>query len=237
MGDVTVRELRDLDDGQYAAAVALLRTCIPADEMMDDDELRQAYLQSAVPEPSAVLLTADVPVAVMLAEWFVDGRLLLLAYMAVERDRRGAGLGAHLVADVLRRWAAVRPGVLVVAEVDDPRDHPGGEDVGEAVARLRFYERHGARLLPVPYFQPSLRPGSPRVPGMLLLRLDANGTTDPDVPRTFLREYFLGCEGPLSLEDEAVISLVENAGALADPAALWPPSRYTDLPRSPSPID
>jgi hypothetical protein len=68
----------------------------------------------------------------------------------------------------VKTWPAQKPAHLVVAEVHDPRvwDGVGGD---QSVARLRLFERFGARLLDVPFVQPRLQPGTERVSGFLLL--------------------------------------------------------------------
>jgi hypothetical protein len=65
---------------------------------------------------------------------------------------------------------------------------------------------------------------------MLLLRLDDHGPVDPDIPRRFLEEYFVGCEGSQALQEEGVLELLEAVRALADPSVLWLPSRYAEVP-------
>jgi GNAT superfamily N-acetyltransferase len=141
-----------------------------------------------------LLLHGAEPVAGMVTEDYLDGRVVLLGYLVVAATARNAGLGARLLAEVVEAPAGGAP-PLVLAEIDDPRFHPSN-DMGDPVARVRFYDRAGARLLPLPYAQPSLRPGSPRVDNLLLIAL---GTTEPwvDGPTVaaFLTEYYEGCEG------------------------------------------
>jgi len=227
MTDVRVVALDELDRAVVDQVHELLHRCIPPDELITGEELHAAHGRGPDAEPSAVVLREGSPVAVMLAERFAGGRVLLLSYVAVEPAARGAGIGAALVGEVLEDWA---DGAVVVAEVAHPRWHPGDADTGDGASRLRFYGRLGARLLPAPYVQPSLRPGLPRVPGLLLIRLDAGGPVPPEPLELFLEEYYSACEGPASLQDPVVTTLLSRVGELADPSTSWHLDRHVELP-------
>ncbi|MGW6128550.1 GNAT family N-acetyltransferase [Cellulomonas sp. NPDC055163] len=228
-GDALVEvPLTGLDAAQVDAVHALLRATFRADELGSPTDLLAGY-RGVAPQPSVVVLAGGAPVAVMLASWHVDHQVLLLAYLAVAASMRGRRLGAHLVGEVLPRWAAERGHALVLAEVDDPACWPSDAGQGDPVARLRFYGRLGARLVPLRYVQPALRPGSGRVDGMLLLRLD-RGTDAPGKRiAAFLEENVVACEGAAALDDPDMAGLVAGARALTDGRALWPVDRWPDV--------
>ncbi|MET4640011.1 GNAT family N-acetyltransferase [Mycetocola sp. 2940] len=210
------------------------RLLVPAfrpEELSTLNEIEETYCGPGT-DPSVVVLKDGTPVAVMLGEWYADQRVLLLAYLSVNQRARGLGLGAHLVSEVLTSWCNGKEDVLVLAEVDDPRTWPGSDEAGEPHARLRFYDRWGARVLPVQYFQPSLRPGSPRVEGMLLLRLDKAPSVTGELLAAFLEEYFTVCEGLASLRDPRVAHLLASARDLDLDREAWPISRWAELPTS-----
>jgi len=117
--------------------------------------------------------------------------------------------------------------------VFDPSNQPGtgfygtvtgGTEFGDAIARMRLYERFGARTLPVPYSQPALRPGSARVPHLLLMVFAADprarlatGRVDGRVVSRFLTEYFASAEGsarPDDTELEAMLRACSEPGGL-----------------------
>lgn len=101
--------------------------------------------------------------------------VVLLSYLAALPVSRGAGVGSALLTDV--RAAAKEAGaLLVLAEVERPDRHAGSAQHGDPAARLRFYARHGARVLDLPYVQPPMRPQDGPVRGMLLLALDVDPT-------------------------------------------------------------
>jgi hypothetical protein len=233
---VSVREL-----GQLAPPVvrrvhdALLQPAFPSAQLVTLAQLLATYVESDDPEPSAVVLRGDLPVAVMLAERYVSGRVLLLAYLVVSAHERGSGIGHTLVGNVLPSWRLEPSSSIVLAEVEDPRVHPPHERWGDPAARLRFYGREGARLLPVPYFQPSLRPGSPREPGMLLLELHGGRTMPTKLVTAFLDEYVTLCEGEVALTDGPVVALRAAMAALGSHAELWDVERFPEV-ELPSPV-
>lgn len=237
MSDVVDVSLADLPDDAVARVhERLLVPTFRPDELLTPDELAAGWTGPGA-EPSAVVLADGEPVAAMLGSWFAGGRVLLLEYLAVDPAARGLGLGTRLLGDLLPRWAARHPGALVLAEVDDPRAWPADDAQGDPVARLRFYGRYGARLLPLPYAQPALRPGADRVPGMLLLRLDAVPSTGTDAPPSgadlaaFLTEHYAAAEGPDAVADPAVARLVARARALDLDRDALPVERWADVPR------
>lgn len=222
--------LADLTDAELVDVYRrLLEPTFRPEELMSRDEVRATFTGPDA-EPSLVVLADGRAVGLMLGGWYADRRALLLTYLAVDPRTRGTGLGARLVSEILPRWAGASPGALVVAEVDDPRHWPADETQGDPVARLRFYGRHGARLVPLPYVQPSLGPGTPRVDGMLLLRLDANPGVTGDTLAAFLADYFAQHEGPEALDDPVVARLVAGARALDLDDGLWSVDRWPDVP-------
>ncbi|SDD65552.1 hypothetical protein SAMN05216410_3650 [Sanguibacter gelidistatuariae] len=170
------------------------------------------------------------------------GGVVLLAYLALAPGERGAGVGGALLEGALARWVAtVRP-AYVLAEVEHPGHHEGSVEHGDPAARLRFYARHGARLLAVPYFQPKIGPQGTRVPALLLVTLyvdptlefarpDGSGgaVTEVSAPplRDFLVAYLRSSEGALG-EDDAVRSLL---GAVSgERVALLGPGELDRVP-------
>lgn len=93
----------------------------------------------------------------------------LLSHLAVRASGQGGGVGSAMMGHLQRLWTRLEL-PLVLGEVHDPRGH-AESDTEHPMARLRFYERCGARVLDVPWVQPSLAPGQQRVPDMLLLAL------------------------------------------------------------------
>ena len=148
---------------------------------------------------------------------------MLLAYLAVRPGGRGTGIGATLLQAARDAWTAELSPRLIVLEVEDPREVTGSEAFGDPVARVRFYERHGARALPLPYVMPALSPGTERVKRLMLMVLGgtdlAPGTRTADGRQvaSFLAEYFEEFEGPARPGDAELDLLLE---ACARPGGL-----------------
>lgn len=123
----------------------------------------------------------------------------VLGYLAARPGERGRGTGAGLVQHLRSVWAG-RPVEVVLGEVHDPRFHPE-TDADRAVARMRFYERWGARLLDVPWMQPRLTPGGHRVRNMVLLAFhlaaaaEEAGAVASAPVAAFVERYYVEHEG------------------------------------------
>lgn len=168
------------------------------------------------------------------------GGVVLLVYLAIAPGERGGGIGGTLLDAAVARWVAQLSPAYVLAEVEHPEHHTASVEHGDPVARLRFYARHGAQLLAVPYFQPGMGPGAPRVPALLLVTLHVDDSVRAGSPgpggrervsapplRDFLEANLRGSEGSLR-DDAATRALLDSvAGAWVD---LVPPERLADVP-------
>jgi GNAT superfamily N-acetyltransferase len=170
----------------------LLEPAFPPAELITYDELEGAVASGDA--TGLVLTEGDDPLAAVVTEGFLDGRVTLLSYLVVSAGHRSRGLGTQLLDRACASTTA-----LVLAEIEDPRFHAADQLTGDPAARLRFYLRYGSMLLPIPYAQPSLRPDVPRVEDMLLITIPSAIDPAPDLDGTlvaaFLEEYFHTCEG------------------------------------------
>ncbi len=159
-------------------------------------------------------------VAGVVGSWSAEARVLLVQYLAIAPGRRGGGIGAALLGAAVAAWLTNLRPVMVLGEVEHPGFHSASEAHGDPEARLRFYARHGGRVLAVPYFQPGNAPGAERVPALLLMTLateDPTATSVPGAPlRTFLREYFVDSEGSLADDEPTRALLASVAGERVD---------------------
>jgi GNAT superfamily N-acetyltransferase len=215
----------------------LLRPAFLPDELGTAAELRASVRHGV----SHVIVAEDddgTPVAAAVGEWSKAGRIMLLAYMAVNPHRRSAGVGGELLEYALQTWRDEFAPCAVLAEIEHPSAHPGTASRGDPVARLRFYLRHGGRALAVPYFQPALGPGRSRVYGMILAALWVGpdgagplpGTVDPVPIRRYLREYFEETEG--EVPDDPPTRALFEALARPDGVPLLPLDEPAGLPIS-----
>lgn len=169
-------------------------------------------------------------------DWDGDAGVYLLSYLAVRPTDRSQGVGAQLM-DRVRSWWEARGADVVVAEVDDPRHHEVSA-YGDPVARLRFYERLGARVLGVRYTQPEVHQGAGRVPGMLLITFPAgpDAGAEPiadalpiEILRRFLGNYLALAEDIAGDQLEAAVDdLVPGLQGLAT-VPILPMARYVEI--------
>lgn len=165
-------------------------------------------------------------------DWFSPSRVLLLSYLAVQAGHRDLGIGRQLLETSLSTWAAEFRPLLVVAEVEDPR-HYHGTAFGDPARRVRFYERIGARALPLPYFQPALEPGGERAEHLMLMVLGGSQAppgarqVDGELVGRFLTDYLEQAEGqadPADAQARALLAACHQPGGLAllSPGTLPP---------------
>ncbi len=230
--NLKIVELRETDETALRSFYTeILTPAFPPDELITWDELHEAA--AADLGPGVLVLDGETPLGGMLGEIYPRSGVLLLSYIAVRPEARGRGIGQTLLTDVIPQWrAAIRPS-LVIAEIEDPRFHQPNT-YSDPEARLRLYQRTGSTLLPMPFFQPSLRPGVPRVFDMLLI---CPGETVPAVPAkvvgTFLDEYFELCEGGEVLTTDPEYQALQRFSEGDDDGLLplWPLDRLPEIPR------
>lgn len=163
----TIREVADPTE-LHEVYAALLAPSFPPSELVPTDWLIDGVTSGTV----SVLVTDEEsgPVAIAVTEPLDPSPAVLLTYFATRADRRGQGLGSRLFEAMVTAVRERTSSPLLVAEVERPDRHTGSPEFGDPSARLRFYGRHGARALDLPYFQPPIGEGDP-VHGMLLLAL------------------------------------------------------------------
>jgi GNAT superfamily N-acetyltransferase len=206
----------------------VLVPAFPPEELEDIETVRANHHDPDARVRGVVALRDGSPVGAALGEYYERGGTALLAYLAVRDDLRGQGVGTALLGHALAAWRDSLAPTAIFAEVEDPRAHQAGPH-GDPVARLRFYDRIGAKLLPVPYTQPSVGPGLPGVPGMFLICLDATRESIPkDVVLSFLDGYLESIGGST---DDPVYRVERGAvEACQDQIPLWALSRAAEMP-------
>lgn len=228
----------------------VLAPAFPPDELVSLPALEGAVLGGG--EGVEVVVAVDsgggAPRVVggIVGERYPGSNVLLLAYLAVRPELRGAGVGTLLLAEVIPLWCRRHRPLLAVGEVEHPDHHGPSPERGDPAARLRLYERVGARVLAAPYFQPRIGPDLQRVYDMLLLAFEVDprayrgdpagdhggaATVDGKVVTGFLDEYFTVCEGGDTITTDPDFRSMRAAMDPAGGLGLLPVSRYREVPR------
>lgn len=192
-----VVHVQDSDPLLESLYTDILARSFPSDELQTAEWLRSGVADGTV-LAAAALDSSGAAIGAAIGQWSPWARTLLLAYLAVLPGSRGSGAGGLLLSEVTRAWQQRLQPRATFAEVEHPLANSVSVAYGDPSARLRFYARHGARALDIPYFQPALRPGSGRVYGMLLTVLAPApecagahaGTLTPDLVRSFLEAFY-----------------------------------------------
>ncbi|MGC5168842.1 GNAT family N-acetyltransferase [Luteimicrobium sp. DT211] len=192
----------------------VLAPSFPPAELVDAEELWRDVELGSLEALGTLEESGGEPrlVSGVVGAWFPDERVLLVLYLAIAPGHRGGGVGGALLSAALDTWSASHDPLAVVAEVEHPDHHAASEAHGDPTARVRFYARHGGKALALPYFQPGVGPGAPRVPALMLVVLRADDRSAlPAAPlRAFLKDWLVACEGALA-DDAATRRLLDAA--------------------------
>jgi len=207
---VQVDPTQPLFDAVYTE---VLTPSFPPEERGGLEELRAGVVGGNTSVLAAVE-EDEQPTAVAVGDWSPEIGVVLLSYLAVRSGRRGTGVGGDLLTAAMADWRERWRPAIVLAEIEHPSAHVASEEYGDPEKRVRFYARRGMRALDAPYFQPGLRPGSPRMYGFMLCTLEVTAegagagpdTVDGARVSWFMTEYLQGCEGAVGT-DPACLAL------------------------------
>ncbi|MEZ5312059.1 MAG: hypothetical protein R2735_16010 [Microthrixaceae bacterium] len=205
----------------------ILRPSFEDDEFPSDKSLADGF------EDGQVVGVASSPAKGVLGVAVADSPnadgLALFSYLATSPNSRGSGVGGVLVEAMRAHWASEDVG-LVLGEVHDPRVHEETE-TEHPEARVRFYSRHGAEVLGVPWVQPAIGAGSGRVEGMLLITLHRSGdyvgdSIDSATIRRWALDYYRSSAGE---ESGMLPSSLDDRLTSAPQMDVWPIDEYAKV--------
>lgn len=199
--ELSIEEIRRTGPLVDAIYADILRPSFPPAELTTLAALRER-ITAGTATVTVALDAARTAVGVAVGEWYDEARVMMLGYLAARPGLRSRGVGGELLTAAVRAWSERYRPCLVLAEVERPDAHRASLAHGDPTARLRFYQRYGARVLELPYFQPALRADEARAYGMLLITLHTEDRflREPAVlesapVRTFWAEYLQETEG------------------------------------------
>jgi acetoin utilization deacetylase AcuC-like enzyme/GNAT superfamily N-acetyltransferase len=153
-----------------------------------------------------------------------DLKFCFLDYIATATGMTGGGIGGALyeeIRDEAFRLGAI--GLFFECLPDDPALCPMPELLRENAARLRFYERYGARPIIDTAYETPLKPGSSCAPHLVLDTLDRSRSPSKDDARRIVRailERKYGKRCPAGYIDKVVGSIGDDPIKLRSPKYL-----------------
>lgn len=212
---VTIEKV-DFNDGPVLADFyqTVLRSNFSVDELETEEDILEGMQEGRT--FGLLARSGDgVIVGGAIGDWYSRSKVMLFSYLAVPEQLRGNGIGTQILLDAKRIWTEDLAPLLIVVEVEDPRFYTD-TGFGDPLRRVALYENTGCRSLPIPYLQPALRPGTSRVPHLLLM-VFGGATVPPGAERVdgtivedFLVEYFELCEGAPSDHDPEYQALLQR---------------------------
>lgn len=175
----------------------ILLSSFPPSELASPGELCQGFSTGMFLTEGAFDTVTGAPLAVAIGTApSGPSEVILLTWLAVGQQGRGRGVGGRLLEHTIAKWVEEFDPTLIVGEVEDPDYHHGSQATGDPLARLRFYRRHGARRINIPFVMPLVACDAPRVEHMLLLAFGGTATAAGATQRElgvalerFLRRY------------------------------------------------
>ena len=190
------------------------------DEQEDLEQYRERLFdaQKPSPQPKTHFLVAGERLSdpemraisgMLIFELYRESSCGLLTYLAVAPAGRGRGLGRMLTRraiEILSEECAETGGLRAVfAETHDPALIDPADDAMSPRDRIEVMKRLGARLVPVRYVQPELRPGDGRSRKLLLITFPIDPHQPPSVSGRalldFMHEFYRALGVVRSLDD------------------------------------
>lgn len=142
----------------------------------------------------------------LIADWYPGCNALELIYIAVSPDSRGKGVGSgllkegiRLIKDTVRKEEGGKIENIFL-EVERPLRNARGKEINP-VSRVAFWEKQGARHIPIQYTQPPLSQGKAPATNLMLLSFPAEegkscDKLDAGKLMVFLKEFYRWLDAP-----------------------------------------
>jgi acetoin utilization deacetylase AcuC-like enzyme/ribosomal protein S18 acetylase RimI-like enzyme len=234
---------REQDRRRLAAVQDLLATDFP-DLAADDDYVARKLVDQTARGTPCILLVAYGPgdrvIGFALADYFEALGYAYLDFIITETRQRGLGLGGALYEslreDLIARGAR---GLFLEAPTDDPAQVTDPAELKANKARLKFYERYGARPIVGTLYDQPIRPGRPPEPRLLYDPLAADEAIGGEALRRVIRailtqRYRYGADDPYV--ERVVASVKDTPVRVRKPRYASPNGKAFKVPRRLHPL-
>jgi acetoin utilization deacetylase AcuC-like enzyme/GNAT superfamily N-acetyltransferase len=182
---------REHDRNRIAEIRELFEAAFP-DYASEPEYIPQKLSDQASRGIPSVLLAAhgegDRVIGFALADYFESIEYAYLDFLVTSEERRGRGLGGALYEalreDMIDRGAK---GLFLEVPTDDPKQVATPAILKANKARLRFYERYGARPVIGTLYDQPIRPGKPAEPRLLYDPLQSEKPLEASALREVIR--------------------------------------------------
>jgi GNAT superfamily N-acetyltransferase len=145
---IVFEPMAGLDARDLERAKAIYEDGFPLHQRMDFDEIVDSALDGS--RNVIVAKAAGEVIGVSVVYPLSSAPALFLEYFAVDRARRGRGIGTRLWRHIMEPAPTGAPAEGFVLEVDDPEEEDlASEETRTRRRRMDFYLRLGARFLPI----------------------------------------------------------------------------------------
>ena len=208
--------LEDFGNGLYMSA-------FPDPNEREPFENILARVQSArVDEPETIAVIAEEngeTQAGIVADWYPASESLEIIYLAVNQGARRNGLGRTILFEGTTMILDSLGGghINVYFETENPMAVGSAESPIDPVGRLTFFEKCGAKRVPIDYVQPPLDPTTDWDRNLFLMMLPelsyAKESVTIEELTNFLHDFFKGLG---ALQTKEYDALIKNVVAVAD---------------------
>jgi acetoin utilization deacetylase AcuC-like enzyme/ribosomal protein S18 acetylase RimI-like enzyme len=223
---------------------ALFQAAFPDVAADDPDHIPRKLVEQTARGYPSILLAAhgegDRLLGFALADFFESIGYGYLDFIVTSASDRGRGLGGALYEalreDLMERGAL---GLFLETPTDDPAQIKNTAHLKANKARLKFYERYGARPIVGTLYDQPIRPGHPAEPRLLYDPLNNDETLDADELKRAIRailtlRYNYDPDDPYVVR--VVRSVKDSPVRIRKPIYTEPTDRHEKVPRRLHPL-
>jgi GNAT superfamily N-acetyltransferase len=156
-------------------------------------ETKEAFVNSYFHRRFLLILEYDENdeiIGSFVGELFKERKVLFLAYLAVDKNYRGRGLGESLVLKAKAAILKEEGHSFILGEVENPEQcDKVDDDFGDPKKRLNFYRKFGCKEINIKYFQPKMNVRDEANVPMLLLHYSLSDNIDQASLVDWFKEY------------------------------------------------